>query len=49
MARIGVMNIAPEVDFACHEYEARDGNLIPNSTYAVLPEVSRCGGGGRTG
>ena len=37
MARIGVMNIAPEVDFACHEYEARDGNLIPNSTYAVLP------------
>lgn len=36
MAGIGVMNIAPEVDFACHEYEAWDGNLIPNSTYGGI-------------
>ena len=37
MARIGVLNIAPEVDFACHEYEARNGNLIPNSPTAFGP------------
>ena len=37
MARIGVLNIAPEVDFACHEYEARNGNLIPNSPTAFCP------------
>jgi len=37
MARIGVLNISPEVDFACHEYEARNGNLIPNSPTAFGP------------